>query len=395
MPNFAHTRETLVDMCPEHTPMIRGKHGIGKTELVRQICKEDWGGLRCCELQGSQLSDVGDLIGLMEIVTIRDEFGVEHKESAWVPPYWFPKDGKPFCLFLDEINRAAPPIKRAMMQIGNDHRLLNFALPEGSRVICAVNPNDEGDYDVEEFDEAEQDRFFEIELSPDHSETMDFWRKSHVLSVIIAYNEANKGDTYPNAAKEAAKISTKRNANGKKQRGPSPRSWFKLNKDMQRALARNPHVYDGQKGRNRLENLVKGWVGPNIAGRFVEFYKQHGLGLSPKDILTAPKWTAELDHEIAELSKSIADTIRFGESVCGWILEHEDEMHIGKKITDFGKLLSRNLNDFMHKIPPECAVQLSSTQFDKYRSSHAWVGIVSAASPELMQYLIECSNTNT
>jgi hypothetical protein len=49
----------------------------------------------------------------------------------------------------------------------------------------------------------------------------------------------------------------------------------------------------------------------------------------------------------------------------------------------------------MHKIPPECTVQLSSTQFDKYRNTHAWVGIVSAASPELMQYLIECSNTNT
>ena len=87
MPNIAHTKELLLDMCPEHTPMIRGRHGTGKTEVIRQLCADpDGWNLRCCELQGSQLSDVGDLIGLMQIIDVKDDEGMIHKESAWVPP---------------------------------------------------------------------------------------------------------------------------------------------------------------------------------------------------------------------------------------------------------------------------------------------------------------------
>ena len=69
-------------------------------------------------------------------------------------------------------------------------------------------------------------------------------------------------------------------------------------------------------------------------------------------------------------------------------------MHAGRKITDFGKKVAKNLNKFMREILPEEAVQIATTQFDKYRkaTNTGWVGMVCAASPELTDYLTELAD---
>ena len=48
----------------------------------------------------------------------------------------------------------------------------------------------------------------------------------------------------------------------------------------------------------------------------------------------------------------------------------------------------------MREILPEEAVQIATTQFDKYRKSTStnWVGIVSAASPDLTDFLTELAD---
>ena len=139
-----------------HTVMLKGPHGIGKTEVIRWLAKNVWH-QECVEFQASQISDVGDLIGLPRINS-------ETGETEFVPPYWYKKDEHgnplPVTLFLDEINRGTTLVTNAMMQLGLDHKILNFKLAPGSHVICAINPGDDGNYDVEEFDDAENDRYF-------------------------------------------------------------------------------------------------------------------------------------------------------------------------------------------------------------------------------------------
>ena len=49
-----------------HTVMLKGPHGIGKTEVIRWLAKNVWH-QDCIEFQASQISDVGDLIGLPRI----------------------------------------------------------------------------------------------------------------------------------------------------------------------------------------------------------------------------------------------------------------------------------------------------------------------------------------
>ena len=85
-----------------HTIMLKGPHGIGKTEVIRWLAKNVWH-QDCVEFQASQISDVGDLIGLPRI-------NAETGETEFVPPYWYKKDKDgnplPVTLFLDEINRG-------------------------------------------------------------------------------------------------------------------------------------------------------------------------------------------------------------------------------------------------------------------------------------------------
>ena len=117
-----------------HTVMLKGPHGIGKTEVIRWLAKNVWH-QECIEFQASQISDVGDLIGLPRINS-------ETGETEFVPPYWYKKDEHgnplPVTLFLDEINRGTTLVTNAMMQLGLDHKILNFKLAPGSHVICAI-----------------------------------------------------------------------------------------------------------------------------------------------------------------------------------------------------------------------------------------------------------------
>src|SRR6476469_9741112 len=81
----------------EQNVMLIGKHGIGKSEIIRQFYEHEHG-LNVVAFFLGQMSDPGDLIGLL------------HKEEAtgrsvFLPPYWWPTDGKPVALFLDELNR--------------------------------------------------------------------------------------------------------------------------------------------------------------------------------------------------------------------------------------------------------------------------------------------------
>ena len=79
-----------------------------------------------------QMSDPGDLIGL----PYKNE---KTGNTEFMPPYWFPTDGKPIVLFLDELNRARPEVLQTIMDLALNKKLAGKQLPEGSRIISAVN----------------------------------------------------------------------------------------------------------------------------------------------------------------------------------------------------------------------------------------------------------------
>ncbi len=140
------------------TPILVGHAGIGKTQLIQQIGEQTGRKVECLLL--SQM-EPGDLLEL----PYKDE---ETKQTMFLPPKWFPKDGKTI-LFLDEINRAHISVRNAIMQIILYRRINEHILPEGVWLCAARNPPTD-EYEVYEmFDAAFFDRFVWLKLtnSPD------------------------------------------------------------------------------------------------------------------------------------------------------------------------------------------------------------------------------------
>ena len=92
--------EELLDLTPaSQNVMLVGKHGIGKSEILTHYFSRKR--MKVVTLFLGQMSDPGDLIGL----PTKDE---ATGKTDFLPPYWFPTDGEPIVLFLDELNRARP-----------------------------------------------------------------------------------------------------------------------------------------------------------------------------------------------------------------------------------------------------------------------------------------------
>ena len=99
----------MLEMTPaSHNIMLVGRHGIGKSEILTEYYAAK--GMKVVPLFLGQMADPGDLIGI-------PNKNAESGKTEFMPPYWFPLDGKPIVLFLDELNRAGPGNLSALIKI--------------------------------------------------------------------------------------------------------------------------------------------------------------------------------------------------------------------------------------------------------------------------------------
>jgi len=181
----------ILERCAEVglTPMLWGKHGIGKSAITRQV--HEAMGYQVIDLRLGQL-EVGDLIGMPAQEYYCPKcgtgfgFGVKFSNcpmcakdgaeipivgrTVWLPPSWFPQHGEKRCIFFDEFNRGRLDVQQAAFQIVLDRRIHTHKLPDDCQIVCACNPptTDEGtglDYNVEEIDPALLDRFVNMKFT--------------------------------------------------------------------------------------------------------------------------------------------------------------------------------------------------------------------------------------
>ena len=163
-----------------HNIMLVGKHGIGKSEILTEYFASR--GMKVVALFLGQMADPGDLIG---IPNKNEETG----KTDFMPPYWFPLDGKPIVLFLDELNRARPEILQTIMDLALNRKLAGRLLPEGSRIISAVNEGDQ--YQLTDLDPALVSRFNILNFRPTVQEWLLWAGKAKVDQRVISFIQEN------------------------------------------------------------------------------------------------------------------------------------------------------------------------------------------------------------
>lgn len=179
--NITELKQLLEVTPSSHNIMLVGNHGIGKSEILTDFFQGKR--MPVIALFLGQMADPGDLIGL----PTKDE---KTGKTDFMPPYWFPTDGKPIVLFLDELNRARPEILQTVMDLALNRKLAGKLLPEGSRIISAVNAGDQ--YQLTDLDPALVSRFNIVNFKPTAEEWLLWARKAQLDPRVIDFIDENR-----------------------------------------------------------------------------------------------------------------------------------------------------------------------------------------------------------
>ena len=287
MLNTTELKETLKITPSTHNLMLIGKHGIGKSEILTDHFNKD--GMKVVTLFLGQMSDPGGIIGLPSKVETKGANGEVTSQTDFTPPYWFPVDGTPIVLFLDELNRARPEILQTVMDLTLNRRLAGKALPEGSRVIAAVNDGDE--YQLTDLDPALVSRFNIYEFKPTVEEWLNWATANKLDNRVINFISSNP--TLLDGDNDGEKLYKGLDKSADR------RAWKKVSDIMLNV----PSVGDIHK------RIIAGVVGPAAAAAFIRFAANNNT-ITGKDLLLkydkAMKSVERFQlHEFAILNESV------------------------------------------------------------------------------------------
>ena len=242
--------------------MIRGPHGIGKSQIFKQVA--DSLGLEMIDRRLSQMTE-GDLLGLPELSE-----GV----TRFCPPDWYMAACKsPKVLLLDEYNRGTPEVLQTAMQITLDRELNGWKLHPETRVYAAVNASAE--YSVNELDPAQADRFWTIDLEPTVEDWLDWAKTAAVDEVIIDFIRQQPRHLRHKGQIEPGKVY------------PSQRSWDRLDQSLKHAKI-IPSEMAGSDNKG-IYFIAMGFVGFEASSAFCDFVKHYDAQVTAEDVLDSWK----------------------------------------------------------------------------------------------------------
>lgn len=307
------TKLCLKTLPNETSVLLKAKHGVGKSNTVKQVAEEmGWG---FYDVRLSQC-EVGDIKGL----PYRDG-----NIMKFAKPEWFPTDPESKgILFFDEVNRATKDVLQAIFEICLDRRLDGVKLPDGWRVVAAINADD--DYDVIELDPALSDRWFHIDFDPTAEEWLDWAKDNKIKSEIRQFISRNENLLDPPVGNlEVNRVY------------PSRRSWAKLSNVMH-----SMNLPNGDEGL--FIQVVKGFVGTETAIMFQRFISNEFSRIKPSEVLDNYD---ELEDSLIEA----ADNIEVIAELATGVIEEANNRD-GRKMKDEQK---NNLRKFFMILPNDVA----------------------------------------
>jgi hypothetical protein len=265
----ANTMINVIKSLPaEMATLIRGPHGIGKSQIVKGLAEEL--GLEVVDVRASTMQE-GDVVGYPDLESIKAT-GV----STFALPAWYVAACKePKVLFLDELNRGLIGVLNGMFQIILDRELGNgpdgkpMKLHPDTRVVAAVNNGSE--YTVNEMDPALLDRFWVTDLKPTAAEWLTWAAGAGVSSVIVDFIRNHPEHLRPTKEVEPGKVA------------PTQRSWDRYDRSLKHA-----GINLEESGGNPpaiLYPMGTGFVGVEASIAFNDFVKSYQSVLTAEDVL--------------------------------------------------------------------------------------------------------------
>lgn len=295
----------------ETSVLLRGPHGIGKSQVVRQVAT--YFNLAVIDRRLSQMTE-GDMIGLPS---------TDGEVTRFNPPDWFKNAcTKPFCLFLDELNRATPEVMQAAFQIVLDRELNGWKLHPETRVYAAINHS--AAYTVNEMDPALLDRFWTIDLTPTVEDWLSWARAGNIHEFVVDFIAGNEKWLDSPKDIEPGKVC------------PSRRSWDRLSAALTKAgVIEDPN-------HALFYPLALGYVGTEATIAFHSFVKTIDNQVTGEEIL----------RDYGKVKKKVA---KLGQERQNVLIEKVSD-HITKNLKSLDDKQGASLKAFMSDLPGELRI---------------------------------------
>ena len=237
------------------TPLVSGKHGIGKSQMIKSIAN-DLSGV-CITIEGGTLKE-GEITGLP--YQYKDEKGnikfrflpyyaIERIQNEEKRIYELLKVGernadylkgddnsyslndisyvekinllknhtvKPVIIFIDEINRTENTVYKELMNILLTRSVNGYEFPWWVFFVGAMNPSTQNSvYATNEMDPAQLDRFIKIKVKDDSKEWIKYAKNANMSQSILDFITDN-----PKCLSSESK-----DLEDEEKPSPSPRGW--------------------------------------------------------------------------------------------------------------------------------------------------------------------------
>lgn len=299
------------------TPLVSGRHGIGKSQMVKSIAQE-LGGV-CITIEGGTLKE-GEITGLP--YQYKDENGqirfrflpyyaveriqAEEKrlfelsgkaaaqemlsgdENRYAMNDLTPQEkidallgGKvrPVILFIDEINRTENSVYKELMNILLTRSVNGYEFPWWVFFVGAMNPSTQNSvYATNEMDPAQLDRFIKIKVGDNTKEWLSYGKTAGIDPRILSFIKDN-----PKCLSSQAK-----DLDDEEKPEPSPRGWDMVDTLLSSEELLRPFFTEKENDPKTVEkdmkNLVAAKLGASVATMFFASIVSKARALMPEEI---------------------------------------------------------------------------------------------------------------
>lgn len=257
-------RKYFMTMWPKSGVLyITSKPGIAKSAIARSIA--DKMGFKYLDVRLS-MSDETDF--KFPFLKDAEYNGNIFKVSGYAVPEWaFEANTQPTIIHFEELNRAPQFVRNAALQILLERQIGEFKFNGTVLMMASGNLGDEDGTDVEEFDNALNNRLIHFSHTLSSDEWVDNFGKTNCHPTVVSYIRAYPEKLYQNPTENTKAYAT-------------PRSWLFLSDFITKnfGMEASPREF-----LPYLQEVAHGYIG-NGAQRFLQ-YCQEMVNITIQDII--------------------------------------------------------------------------------------------------------------
>jgi len=283
-------RKYFMTMWPKSGVLfITSKPGIAKSAIARSIADK-----MGFDYQDVRLSMSDETDFKFPFLKDKDYKGNIFKVTGSAIPDWaFEANSRPTIIHFEELNRAPQFVRNAALQILLERQIGQFQFNDSVLMMSSGNLGDEDGTDVEEFDNALNNRLIHFNHTLGADEWIENFAKENCHSSVVSYIRAYPEKLYQNPTENSKAYAT-------------PRSWRFLSDFIVANFGKDSGPREFLPA---LQEVAHGYVG-NGAQRFLQ-YCQEMVNITIQDIIDRfDKVEKELDKYNRDKNSELINSLK-------------------------------------------------------------------------------------